>query len=1365
MRLRTFISLAIFAGISFGKCFGASENVSGIELLLQKGRSLEARNRTDLAAQVWQQVLITNPEQPDALAGLARWAKQSGKIGEENAYLTRLRKVSPNSPALTALSQPGNQPGLAQRDSTRLAKAAQLSAAQHYEEAMQIYTEVFGEHPPAGGWALAYYQTEAQIPGRMQTALAGLRGLAQQYPNVSDYHVAIGSLLTYRPETRHAGIAELQTVESNTPMGHKAQQAWRQALVWEKRNPAFEADLQRYLSRYPDPELAADLQIVRAQAASRATGNDIDQSEQSGYLALKQGHLQESEADFHSALLKNPKDSKSLAGLGFIHMKAGAFSEAVVAFEEATKWDHSSKELQDALRSAQFWAAMQLASNAAKQSDWWTVIHQYQAALTLREHQSDALRGLAGAYLRTKDNRQALRVSEELIGLQPEDAENWKLWLAAENQSDPKTAWEKIGAIPDSVLPKLKKQSEFQILQASIAAGSGHPDEARRVLRQLGDGESLSDEARTELANLQVQVGDSATAIPTLRALVAHQPDRADAWESLISALISAHQPGEAELVLTRMPDAVQETLFHHPGFLQSVASMDQSLGNTQKAINDLSKIVDLPAIFPSDPVRENATIQLAGLLSKSGSFDRSEGLLKDVVTRHPDSDDAWKAYAAVLGEQQQYEKLATIFSSMPSAVAFRLTRDTGMVSTWAGAEAKTGNADQAILLLQNQLQYLKRQSATVPAPLQIQLSWLLLNTPGRERDLYRLLEEERTRLDLTAPEQKEVSNIWVTWISRAAETAKTQGQPLRSQEILEQGIAAFPQDNKLRAAYAGSLLQRGETKRAFNVYSNWGLQDAAASDYAGAIGAALAEHNFQYADDWITTGLTRWPADATLLQIAGDRAKAKGDFKHAEQYWQAALHVRQAHAVTSIGPNLQTLLIGSEQGPETAGDSRRGAFPRIVDTDSSSSDVKLRPASFNPLGDQASSGPARAPQTASSFFDSSQSAAEARLMPPASMEENLSPTDELANRIAGVESRNTPFLTSGVTVGGRNGQAGFDRLLVEQADFEASTTLANDVRVTLAAKPTYLEGGTPDGQSTLRFGTLDAGKAFGLQTASGLGAEAQVSSVNYGLRLGSSPYGFLTRNFVGGLRLDPANGPITFLLERDSVKDTLLSYAGARDPSTNRLWGGVVANTAAVQGHWGDDQSGLYASTGYQLLSGKNVTENRAITGNLGSYWKVLSRKDDSLTIGVNFSAMHYDKNLRYFTLGQGGYFSPQQYFLFGVPFHWSGTYGQRLQYSVGGSLGVQHFTEDPSAFFPDSALQQTLSNKFYPAFTSTGANFSFDARLTYQLTPQWFAGAFLEASNARNYTSTTSGFFVKYTFEPRPLEFSNASVRSVPD
>ena len=138
-------------------------------------------------------------------------------------------------------------------------------------------------------------------------------------------------------------------------------------------------------------------------------------------------------------------------------------------------------------------------------------------------------------------------------------------------------------------------------------------------------------------------------------------------------------------------------------------------------------------------------------------------------------------------------------------------------------------------------------------------------------------------------------------------------------------------------------------------------------------------------------------------------------------------------------------------------------------------------------------------------------------------------------------------------------------------------------------------------------------------------------------------------------------------------------------------VWGGVVATGITGRGNWGTAESGIYSDLGYQYITGTRVADNSRITGTIGSYWRVWSQPEGNLTLGLNFSGMHYDKNLRYFTLGQGGYFSPQSYFLFNVPLHWRGIYHHRFEYSVDGSLGAQHFQEDSTPYFPIAYLPTT--------------------------------------------------------------------------
>jgi hypothetical protein len=241
-----------------------------------------------------------------------------------------------------------------------------------------------------------------------------------------------------------------------------------------------------------------------------------------------------------------------------------------------------------------------------------------------------------------------------------------------------------------------------------------------------------------------------------------------------------------------------------------------------------------------------------------------------------------------------------------------------------------------------------------------------------------------------------------------------------------------------------------------------------------------------------------------------------------------------------------------------------------------------------------------------------------------------------------------------------------------------------------------------------------------------------------------------------------PGSGPFTFNFFRDSVRDTQLSYAGLRDPAGNSLgnagqvWGGVTANQGTAQFARGDAESGFYFGGGVQYLAGYHVETNSRIEGSGGAYWRVLNSPEiGTLSIGANFFGMHYAHNEDAFTLGMGGYFSPQAYFLGNVPFTWNAHYGTRWHYNLLGSLGVQAFQESLTPLYPmaaQAASEIALNNPMLPAKTSVGPNYDVRGQGAYQIGPHWFAGGFLSANNSRNYSAVSAGFSVRYLFRPQP-------------
>ncbi|MBV8709120.1 MAG: tetratricopeptide repeat protein, partial [Acidobacteriaceae bacterium] len=585
MRFKTVIVSFVFAGALLQGA--AADQSSAVEHLIQKARSLEARDRADLAAQVWQQILINNPNQPDALAGLARWAKRSGKVEEANAYMAKLRKVSPDGGAWAQLDSPDTS----KTQKARLDQAAKLAAAQHFDEAMRIYRDVFGPTPPAGGWALAYYETLAHTPDGFEPAMAALKKLANEYPEVQDYQVTAGRLLTYRPGTRLAGVSLLSTVEGSTPAAAKAKEAWRQALLWEKGNRAFLPSLHIYLSRYSDSELKAIFDNLSTAIASSGPEVAMNKDEQLGYEALKQADVAGAEQRFSAALAANEHNSRARAGLGFVRMKQGDFAGAIDEFQKAKSESPRNPNVAEALDTAKFWNFMQSATKLVGEGNWDGAITNYQSALAIKSSNVDAIRGMGGALLGAGRPAQALKYLERLTQLQPNAPQSWQALVVAKLQAEGgKSALRLARSLSPVVAAKLAVQPEWKITLASAYLDAGQDEAASKIFSELrnADQSGLPIEAQVQMADLQLRFHQPAQAAETMQRVLAEHSENTGAWEILISALTAEGKGDEAESAYGRMPEKAREIALRHPGFLQSLAATESAKGDVEAGIAHL---------------------------------------------------------------------------------------------------------------------------------------------------------------------------------------------------------------------------------------------------------------------------------------------------------------------------------------------------------------------------------------------------------------------------------------------------------------------------------------------------------------------------------------------------------------------------------------------------------------------------------------------------------------------------------------------------------------------------------------------------------------------------------------------------------
>lgn len=392
------------------------------------------------------------------------------------------------------------------------------------------------------------------------------------------------------------------------------------------------------------------------------------------------------------------------------------------------------------------------------------------------------------------------------------------------------------------------------------------------------------------------------------------------------------------------------------------------------------------------------------------------------------------------------------------------------------------------------------------------------------------------------------------------------------------------------------------------------------------------------------------------------------------------------------------------------------------------------------------------------------------------------SPREQVEEQLRAIESGYSGWLGGTSTVNYRAGTAGFDQLAAIETPFEAATPLGVNARLAAVARPVFLDSGAASaGSATLSvlessgpgtslfnipepIGTLTTTSTTppAQQNAVGIGGELELIFPHLAIAGGYTPSNFLVATFTGRFHWRPANGPLTFSLLRDSVKDSQLSYAGLRDPAGNTLtsrgqiWGGVVANQAQVQFARSGVLSGFYVSAGGQYLTGYNTLSNTRIDGNAGAYWHVLtSPEHGDLTLGANFFGMHYANNQDAFTFGMGGYFSPQTYILANVPINWVGHWQTRWHYTVNGALGVQAFEQSSTPLWPfaaQKALEVSQGNPMLPALTSVKPNYDLKSEVAYQVSPHLFAGFNVAANNTRDYNFSSVGFFLRFTFREQP-------------
>jgi tetratricopeptide (TPR) repeat protein len=913
-----FLSLAAVLCLGAGPLQGQS---AAEKALLEKARSLDQSGHLDLAAQTWQQILLSDPNNQEALAGLGRWAKLSGNDAEAETYIERLRAVNPNSPEIAKIqalvsSKAQNQ---------LLGQAAELARTGHNEEALKIYRQAFGEHPP-DNWALAYYDAEAGVPSMRPDAVNGLKRLVVKYPSDSQYSIDLGRVLSYDASTR----AEGEKILSQYPQDAAAQAALRAALVWDEQNPASWAAVRQYLKLHPDPELAKELAETEARQATAMTGIARTAAEQAAFRQLAANHLAAAEAAFAALNAQQPANPRVLAGLGFVRMKQSNFSEAVQFFEQAEANGLRSPLIAASLWTSRFWNAMQQGTEALNSNRLDEAVKQYKAALARRPGSVDALTGEAGAYMKMQEPEQAVPLYRQLVRRQPKLAAAWIGLVSAETEAGQgKAAIATARQFPPAVRRSAAKDPAYLRTLARAYVEAGQNAQAERILAQAmnlhygASQESLKTEIALQYAALLGQDKNYAQAAAVYRRILHGDPNNVSAWQGMVSLEHLAGRDADAIAMVERMPPEAYDSALRDGGFLSMLAAIYQSQNHPDVAEGFLERAI---RIYESNgqPLPIPLQLQVAAVDLERNHPAAAYRIYRSVLTEHPGRLDAWKGLlAAMHATDHDADALAQI-QQIPPAVRKALATDVEYEQTLAAIYAANGDERGALALLTEVEDYYRGEGRMAPVNVDIEDAWTLFNV-GDDRELYRQLMRLGDRQGMTDDERREVQTIWASWAQRRAAQAAAAGNPRRAVDILMAAAAAFPGNPAVSKALAVGFVQAGQPKGAMAIYQALDMTNASASDYQSMVGAAVAVENMKQAEAWLRLGLQKFPNDPKVLAAAAQFEQARGDRAKAEDYWRASLK-----AMPPVSP--ATNLAHQLDQPDVVRQTRPGKPSDLVD-------------------------------------------------------------------------------------------------------------------------------------------------------------------------------------------------------------------------------------------------------------------------------------------------------------------------------------------------------------------------------------------------------------------------------------------------
>ena len=726
-------------------------------------------------------------------------------------------------------------------------------------------------------------------------------------------------------------------------------------------------------------------------------------------------------------------------------------------------------------------------------------------------------------------------------------------------------------------------------------------------------------------------------------------------------------------------------------------------------------------------------------------AYDRLEQDLAKLQSEHPD----WKPPAelvALLAQKRREQRLELVIRQGDNEALVKLGAQypeafscTAIDKAWALAGARASLGQQAAL--QAQLRTLVTQCEKEEdrlATLYKAQAWL-------DRDEWQAL------IALSAASQRSVRGealfqqlVYQNGIEDLAQAIKQQDKPgvdKLFEQLQPEIVARKDVSQLLLVAWHDLKLER--LAAAQDLFAT-ALAMESANDNA-RYGLALVYARQQNDDEAITAALALPPEHAGRNEVLLNAylAKAKQAYEQKDsqqtlQYLQQAQGAGELPRYAMLMQAWSQLELGTTQ---QAADTFAGLYRARPDDESAAgvmaSYLRLdRADDIAPLATTEPLASQYRQHVASGFFGQKRFFA-ARDLDPASYGE--------AGGLA------APQVGAGVALRDKSGTEGLSQLRIHQLPLvEASLPTGNRGELNISVREVTLDSGRLSRDALV--GSSNSGAWRYSPTTRTTGLEPRVSwrddvwDIALGMtpdngEVSSRPTGYVTHQAMSKL------ATLTSSLYVEPVRESILSYTGMRDPYTGKQWGRVLRKGVRLNGlqQLGNNWSAS-AAVNLEYLDGDSVETNRH-AGVFASVGRNLDLPAFSYAVlGLGFNYDHYEKNLSHFTLGHGGYFSPDRFVSIGPSFDFLTRENQ--QFIVKGRLAFAtvSIAEAASPWFPGND-----DGNSYASSKNNGMSYTAEASGVWRINDRLQIGGALSERNAPQYKDETGMLFLRVLFESR--------------